>query len=334
MKYRLLLALCCLFALAYQECLSGRPVMAETKEPIRFTAGLDPAMAHGIIADKLGLFKKHGVNVSVKKYSSAAEGVRSVLAGENDAGQSGDTVVISPLAQGSEVKIIATTRKKLKKYTAAVGADFIKKPSDLNGRRIGMLRGGPTSHFFFESFASFHKIEKVERVFLRPQEQLIAFSKGEIDALFVFSPWWQKALEVRPGSHVIAYDYENDVCGADATISMHPRLGKDPQRVEAMLSALIEADVYLNNNPNGAAELLSGEINLTPKEVLSILEKVEQRLALDEIMVTNFCRATKFMLSIGQITKEPDWDAAVADQYLRSVSPERVTFSKPIKCMK
>lgn len=123
---------------------------AQSTKRIVFTSGLDPASAHVVIAGALGLFEKHGLNVTVKKFPSALAGVRTVFAGENDAAQVGDMPVVSPLAQGAKIKIIAGTRKKLKRYGAAIAADFIKKPSDLNGRRVGMLRGSPVSHVFFE----------------------------------------------------------------------------------------------------------------------------------------------------------------------------------------
>ena len=84
------------------------------QERIVWATGIDPATSHGIIAEKLGLFEKYGVkNIVVKRYPSSAVGIRSVLAGENDIGQGGDMNMVAPLSQGSKIKIIGSTRKKL-----------------------------------------------------------------------------------------------------------------------------------------------------------------------------------------------------------------------------
>src|SRR5688500_18329571 len=89
------------------------------QDRIVWAAGIDPATSHGIIAEKLGFFEKHGVkNIIVKRYPSSAAGIRSVLAGENDIGQGGDMNMVAPLSQGSKIKIIGSTRKKLNRYGA------------------------------------------------------------------------------------------------------------------------------------------------------------------------------------------------------------------------
>lgn len=66
-------------------------------QSITFTSGIDPAVGHGLIAKDLGLFKKNGVNVVVKKFPSATAGLRTVAAGENDAGQAQRNREIEPV---------------------------------------------------------------------------------------------------------------------------------------------------------------------------------------------------------------------------------------------
>ncbi len=69
-------------------------------QSITFTSGIDPAVGHGLIAKDLGLFKKHGVKVVVKKFPSATAGLRTVAAGENEAGQASSMSLVSILAEG------------------------------------------------------------------------------------------------------------------------------------------------------------------------------------------------------------------------------------------
>jgi len=306
------------------------------EERISFVSGLDPATAHGLIADRLGLFRKHGIDVTVKKFSSAGAGVRTIYAGETDAGVGGDMNIVSPLAQGNKtVRIVGQLRRGLNGYGAAVAADHIKGPSDLKGRKVGLLQGSPVSHMFFELYRDYHKVDGVERVWLRPQEQLIAFAKGEIDALFIFSPWWQKALEVRPGAHVLAKDSDNSILNSSIVVVIHERLMEKPAAVEAMLRAIKEADDYLNTNRSGTVDILRKEINLSPELINSVLDALDQRLTLDAVLVKNLCQGHEFLKLQGKIadtSKALEWDSVVQDQYLRRVAPDRVSLNKPIRC--
>lgn len=310
--------------------------LAQAQEPIVFTSGIDPATSHGLIAQHLGLFKKYGLNVTVKKFSSAAAGVRTIYAGENDAGVGGDMNVVSPLAQGNTtVKIVGQLRRGLKGYGAAVAADYIKKPSDLTGRKVGLLQGSPVSHLFFELYAKFHGVKEVQRVWLNPQEQLIAFANGDIDALFIFSPWWQQALGVRKGAHVLAKDFENNILNASIIVVIHERLMKKPEVVKALLRAINDADDYLNSNREGTVKIMQQELNLKADLINSILDSLEQRLTLDDVLVRNLCRAYDFLKlqkKVSDTTAAMDWDGTILERYLKEVAPERVSLQKPIRC--
>jgi ABC-type nitrate/sulfonate/bicarbonate transport system substrate-binding protein len=311
---------------------SAHPVYAQAKKTIVFSSGVDPATAHGIIAQSLGLFQKHGVDVQVKKFPSAAAGVRTVVSGENDAGQATDMPVISPLVQGAKLKIIASTRKRLNKYAAVVAAENIKMPADLAGKKIGTVRGGSSGQMFMQMFLDYHKVRGAQPVWLQPQEQLIAFSKGDVDAVVVWVPWYPKALSVRPGAHVLAYDKDNNLYSSDSLIVIQERLEQDPNTVKGLLRALVEADEYIEKNRKGAEQILSKELNIKPEEIGALMDTVVQRLAIDDILVKHLCQSAKFLLSTKVIPNEPNWSAVIADKYLREVAPDRVTYKTPVNC--
>lgn len=308
--------------------------ISQAQDQIVFTSGIDPATSHGLIAKNLGLFDKHGVNVTVKKFSSANAGVKTIYAGENHTGVAGDMNILSPLAQGNySVRVIGQLRRGLKGYGAAVVAADIKKPSDLEGKKIGLLQGTPVSHLFFELYAKKHGIKDVERVWLRPQEQLIAFSKGDIDGLFIFSPWWQKALKVRDGAHVLVPDHEAGL-SASIIVTIREDLIDKPETVKSILRAIKEADDYLNSNREGTVKVLAKETKIEPELINSILDSLEQRLTLDSVLVNNLCREFAFLKDIGRVPPDTkiDWNKVILTEYMEELYPDRVSIKKPITC--
>ena len=319
-----------IFVLVLGFALTG--TLAEAARKITFTSGIDPAVAHGLIAKSLGLFKKHGVNIVVKKFPSATAGLRTVAAGENDAGQASSMSFVSNLAQGGPLRVIGSTRKKLKKFGAVVVTAGIKKPSDLNGKRIGLKRGSSTSHLFFMLFAKYHGLKDYKVTWLPPQQMLIAFSRKEIDAFTMWSPWWQKGLEVRKGSHVLAYDQDNNVYSGDVVIFIHKKLQGDRKTVEGLTRALVEADQYMNNNRQGSAKILAKEMRTTPDKVLAIMDRLEQRYALDNVLMKDLCQSYGFLASRKKVKREPNWKMGIDPSFLKAVAPKRVSYTALPKC--
>lgn len=322
-------------ALAFVVCAAGgasTAAYAQAKKTIVFSSGVDPATAHGIIAKSLGLFEKHGLDVQVKKFPSAAAGVRTVVSGENDAGQATDMPVISPLVQGAKLKIVGSTRKRLNKYAAVVVAENIKSPADLAGKKIGTVRGGSSGQMFMQMFLDYHKVKGAEPVWLQPQEQLIAFSQGDVDALVTWVPWYQKALGVRKGAHVLAFDMDNNLYSSDSLIVITEKLEQDPAAVRALVRALVEADDYMAKNRKGAEQILSKELNIPPGEIGALMDTVTQRFAIDETLVKHLCQSARFLIGTKAIPNEPNWSAVIQDKYLREVAPDRVTYKTPINC--
>jgi ABC-type nitrate/sulfonate/bicarbonate transport system substrate-binding protein len=115
---------------------------------------------------------------------------------------------------------------------------------------------------------------------------------------------------------------------------IHERLLKKPDTVKALLRAIKDADDYINTNRKGTVEIMEKELNTKPDLINTILDSLEQRLTMDEVLVKNLCQSFRFLKAQKQIADDTkiDWDGAVSEQYLREIAPERVSLKKPIKC--
>lgn len=297
-----------------------------------FGSGVDPSGPYQVIAEAKGFFAKHGVHVTVKKFSSATAAFRALQAGEIDAAVPGTLTPVSALAQGaSNFRIVGSTRLTQNKFSAAVVDKTISKPQDLVGKKVAMAQGSPSSHLWFENYARYHKLDGVQRIWLQPQEQLIAFSKGEVDAIFIWRPWYTKALEVRPGSRILAYDADIGHVN-DTPITFSTKLMEDRESAKAILRALIDADEFLAANRKEGAEIIGKAFNISAAETLEILDTVGLKVQLSDATFKDLCDNTRFLRETGKLQSAPNWKQAVVPDLLREEAPARVNYTKFIEC--
>lgn len=304
--------------------------IADAAKKITFTTGVDTSFAQVAIAEKMGFFKKYGLDVTVKKFASGNTGFKTVLSGEADASVAATPGVITALAQGATIKVIGTSRAATGPYAAVAAAAEIKKPSDLHGKNVGVALGTSGSHQFFNLYVEYHKLDrtKINIKPLQAQEMVIAFSRGDIDAFFAWPPWWRRALDLRKGAHVLAYSNDNDVHIGTQTLVVSAELAKDREAVTSIVKAFIDAENYLKDSRSDAVKLLAKEYNMTVEEIDAELKTQSHRLELSETSFIDFRNTIDFMMEQKQITKAPDWAKSIDIEFLKAVDPSRLMYKK------
>ena len=163
--------ICTIILATYLVAASGYAFAAPKQTDWVIGSGADPSGPYQVIAEAKGFFKKHGLNVTVKKFSSATRSFRAMLAGELDAANSGSFAPVNTLAQGSKkFRIVASTRLGQSGFTAVVARPGIKSPKGLSGGKVGIAQGSPSSHMWWGSFESHFGLNGTKMLWLQPQE--------------------------------------------------------------------------------------------------------------------------------------------------------------------
>ena len=168
-------------------------------------------------------------------------------------------------------------------------------------------------------------------LWLQPQEQLIAFSKGEIDAVSIWFPWAGKAMKVLPGAKMLALDKDVGFVN-DTPITMSKRLLADRDAAKALLRAFIDADEFLASNPDESAKIVSKAFNIPLNDTKAISKTIRLKVLLSDGTFKDLCQALNFQTKIGKISGKPDWKSGIDHELLREVAPERTTYTKAISC--
>jgi ABC-type nitrate/sulfonate/bicarbonate transport system substrate-binding protein len=208
------------------------------------------------LADKKGYFKSEGLDVTLRVFSSGAEGAQAfkalgaemLEAGEMPAmlfvnRNAGSTALIAQVAQSS-------------KGIQLIGPTNIKGPADLKGKKIATNLGSTTEYYLTKYLSDNKLAGQVTVINLDPGSQVPALIRGDVDAIVSF-------LEV--GVRVLSSDRYHliDAWGSSLMLAATTKFAdSQPEAVEGILRALKRAAADVRADPKAALAAVSGSYGL------------------------------------------------------------------------
>ncbi|MEA1916151.1 MAG: CmpA/NrtA family ABC transporter substrate-binding protein [Campylobacterota bacterium] len=250
-----------------------------------------------VIAKEKGFFKKHGLNVKVVKEGAGWAGIQQkVISGEYDAshalagmpiastlGINGKTPMYALLSldfNGNAItmgnKIISQMEKygldtsvrpvsadSLKKVIEAKKAKAVAKGKTYKPLEFGMVYPVSTHNYELRYWLAASDINPDTETTLKvfPPPQMVANLKaGNIEGYCVGEPWNERAVMAKLGSALITnYDIWNN--NPEKVLQVTQKFAKKyPETTQAMIEAVIEAQIWLDanwDNRKEAAKILS-----------------------------------------------------------------------------
>ncbi|HYL89624.1 MAG TPA: ABC transporter substrate-binding protein [Burkholderiales bacterium] len=160
-----------------------------------------------LVAQDLGLFKKHGVTVKTVALEDGVKVFRAMLAGNVDVGQVPGTVTSVAISKGSKVKGILGTLYKFEASMVVRGD--IKTMADLKGKRIGIQQPGGFADILSKSVLRAAKIDPKDVSFVTiASEDVPALVANQVDTAILHVEQEMLAKEKVPSLHAIARMWE------------------------------------------------------------------------------------------------------------------------------
>jgi NitT/TauT family transport system substrate-binding protein len=154
-------------------------------------------------AKDLGIFDKYGLNVEVVLVPGSARGIQAMLANSVQVVQGDPSAPVIAAARGAEIAIIAQPLNKFP-FTFLTQKN-IRKPSDLVGKKIGILNFGGATEVAVTAALKEWNIP-LESVVLLPVggvgPRFTALLNGAIDATVLVPP--ENLVAARNGMNVLA----------------------------------------------------------------------------------------------------------------------------------
>jgi ABC-type nitrate/sulfonate/bicarbonate transport system substrate-binding protein len=148
------------------------------------------------VARDLGLFEKAGLSPTFVKFDSGPPMIEAVRQGRLDLASVGSVAFLMGLSQGLDWTMIGINPEGAYAQGLVAHNDSkILTPSDLKGKRVGLVHGA-TAQFGFLMMMRQHGIraEQVTVINMAPETQLRALETRQIDAAMVWEPWMHRMI--------------------------------------------------------------------------------------------------------------------------------------------
>ncbi len=270
------------------------------------------------LADKAGIFKKHGLDVELKMIPQKDRH----LALASKAIQCAATTVETHVAWNANGVPIVQIFQMDKSYGAdglAVRND-VKSFADLKGKTIGVSAPGTAPYFGLAWMLSKNgmSLKDVKTVSLEPQPAAQAFVSGQNDAAMTYEPYLSTVRANPQAGKILAttidYPMVMDTVGCDPVW-----LKANPKAAQALANSyfeaieMIKADAAKSNDIMGAAVKQTGEQFAKSSAYLRWQDKAANQKFFAGELISFMKDSAAILLEAGVIRKLPENYSAMYD---------------------
>lgn len=281
------------------------------------------------IAQEQGLFAAAGLDVTIHEYGSGKLATDAMLKGEVDLSTVADMPIVFNSFKERDFCILSTFTSSYSFVRIVARKDRgIRTAADLKGKRVGANRG-TSSHFYLGALLTYNhlSLKDIEMIHRKTGALPDALISGEVDAISVWPPHTQKALQGLGDNGTILSGpeiYRATFSLAAKTDFAHKRQGA----VEKTLGALDKATSFMDANHEKTIDTLV-EIFKVDKEVLStVLAEYRFGISLDQALLVgldDIARWAKENQFVEQ-KKIPNYLEYFGTDAMDVVKPEAVTI--------
>lgn len=290
-----------------------------------------PNTAALLIAEAEGYFASEGLSLNIIHCVNGRRCLKHLFDGEAQFSTVADTPLVLSAFSRADFAILATITGSIRSNKLAVRADRgIRSPTDLAGKRIGIVKG-TTGHYFTEAFLLYYGIALKQVTFVPlEQSQLVAeLTAGRIDAAGGFEPLGYNARQTM-GDQVqflpspMIYNETVHLVASKALI------GKHDAEMTKLLRAIQRGNRLIKSDPAKARAIVAARLRSDPKFIDAVWNEFQFELALDQSLVTSFAAQARWAVRQGMVTGPdmPNFLMIMHPDTLGKLSPRSVTLVK------
>jgi NitT/TauT family transport system substrate-binding protein len=174
------------------------PHAASADDQLKLTIGQrgnwDTAITH--LGTKVGIFKKHGIELEMIYTSGSGETLQPVIGGSVDLGLAVGTLgAMSAYAKGAPVRIIGAQATGAADYWYAKTTSPIKTLKDTDGKTLAYSTNGSSTHSIVRAFVNEFKLSAKPTPTGNPSSTLTAVMTDQVDVGWASPPFGLKEID-------------------------------------------------------------------------------------------------------------------------------------------
>ena len=248
----------------------GSPIVYAQDKPPEFRIGYQKIPNAELVAKHLGWYEKElGVPIKWEFISSGVKAHKGLSNGSLDAALLGSSPAAAAVANGIPVQVIFIYDLIADNEALVVKKNVgVETVADLKGKTVAAPYGSTTHYHLMVGLMLNHlNPSDLKIVFMEPEEMSEAWTKGEIDAAFVWEPTLAR-LQGMGGKIILTSRAlvkrgfpTGDLC------VIRTEFGKKyPQFLVQYIKIADKAVKFCREHPNQAAEALAAELGITKDE--------------------------------------------------------------------
>jgi NitT/TauT family transport system substrate-binding protein len=249
------------------------------------------------IAFAKNYFKEENLEATPQPHAFGKPALQAVIEGKADIATVGNAPIVLAVMNGKKITTLAMIQTANKNEAIVAKRDRgIAKPSDLQGKKIGLTLG-TTGDFFADSFLLAHGIDRkhVKIIDLKPDEMANALDTGKVAAVSTWNPTLIQ-LQKKLGSNGIMFFGEALYTEIFCLVASQEYVKNNPAAIKKVLRALLKAETFVQQYPEEARRLVA-EFIKTDKAVLDeTWDNFTFRVTLDQALLVDLEDQTRWAI--------------------------------------
>lgn len=290
------------------------------KEKIIIRVAYQPGHSQPIIADQQGFFKEEfgeEVEVQLSVFASGPPIIEAFTAGQVDFCFVGDQPAIQGIANGLDIKILASyASTEAGNALIATPKSGIKTLADIKGKKIGYTVGS-VGHQLLLKFLSSQNLTETDAELLNLSlaDMYASLQAGTIDAAITWEPYITNSVSegiatlIQDGT---GYKYNvNVIAGSSEFVSQNPDI------TARLLKVFDKAAVWADEHPDESLKIIGEASSIDPGAFKASFEKFNRSLFLDAKKIDSIKDTADYLYKQGLIRKEVDVTNIIDTTYLQ-----------------
>ncbi len=298
------------------------------KSNIRIAVPVVPHAGLIHIASARGFFRDRGLGVALLPQSYGKAALAELLRGQADLAVAADVPVVVEVLKGAPLSIVASVANASNELAVLGRVDRgIRTPADLRGRRVGVTLG-TSGEYFLWAFLVRNRIapQSLQLIDLQPSQLIESLRHGLVDAIAAWQPVRHEA-ELAFGDLIVslhapdAYAQNYVLIGKQDYVRAHQR------ELRHVVQALLDAEAFVNANPESAKKMLAGLLKLSPGTFDPSWQDVTLKVEQQQAQLVTLEDVAVWAMARNYVPRQPmpNFASHLALDTLLAVSPERVT---------